>query len=398
MTDVWIAHTSRSGRTDLARALRSIEPFAVLGFAESAADLRLSLLDEEPGTVGAIVGLSEAGVSDLNLAAAVARDGRASRVVLVVRGASGSLRSRAARANVSEVIDLDELDAQDAPPADAQAGPAATSVGEARGCRVDHASRVEPAPASAEATPSEDERVAVCDLDLSCGNLFTCYGVRPVDLARLASDELPREEAMGRGCARCADGLFLWGPCERPEMSEVAMPHVGQLLTYLSERFDLVVADTSTTFTDAVAEVVQRCDRLLLVHDDVLGSVASLARTSALAVRLGVARTRIMRVQNFMDPRQRMDLSRGRAEEGLEGARAFAVADGGAEVSEMLATGHVVDLVAGDVPYVSGVETMLAQTLSELGRLPDSPAARRALEPHAHRPVFSLFSKRKAAL
>ena len=46
MTDVWIAHTSRSGRTDLARALRSIEPFAVLGFAESAADLRLSLLDE----------------------------------------------------------------------------------------------------------------------------------------------------------------------------------------------------------------------------------------------------------------------------------------------------------------------------------------------------------------
>ena len=441
MTDVWIAHTSRSGRTDLARALRSIEPFAVLGFAESAADLRLSLLDEEPGTVGAIVGLSEAGVSDLNLAAAVARDGRASRVVLVVRGASGSLRSRAARANVSEVIDLDELDAQDAPPADAQAGPAATSVGEARGCRVDHASRVEPAPASAEATPAEDEppldepdpstsrapilafassrggvgktalvataaavaakwglRVAVCDLDLSCGNLFTCYGVRPVDLARLASDELPREEAMGRGCARCADGLFLWGPCERPEMSEVAMPHVGQLLTYLSERFDLVVADTSTTFTDAVAEVVQRCDRLLLVHDDASGSVASLARTSALAVRLGVARTRIMRVQNFMDPRQRMDLSRGRAEEGLEGARAFAVADGGAEVSEMLATGHVVDLVAGDVPYVSGVETMLAQTLSELGRLPDSPAARRALEPHAHRPVFSLFSKRKAAL
>ena len=128
MTDVWIAHTSRSGRTDLARALRSIEPFAVLGFAESAADLRLSLLDEEPGTVGAIVGLSEAGVSDLNLAAAVARDGRASRVVLVVRGASGSLRSRAARANVSEVIDLDELDAQDAPPADAQAGPAATPL------------------------------------------------------------------------------------------------------------------------------------------------------------------------------------------------------------------------------------------------------------------------------
>jgi pilus assembly protein CpaE len=240
--------------------------------------------------------------------------------------------------------------------------------------------------------------VAVCDLDLSCGNLFSCFGVKPVDLARLAADGLPREEAMGRSCARCADDLYLWGPCERPEMSEVAMPHVGGLLTYLSERFDLVIADTSTTFTDVVAEVVQRCDRLVLVHDDASGSVASLARTSSLAVRLGVARTRIMRVQNFMDPRHRIDLALGRAEEGLEGARAFAVVDGGAEVSEMLASGHAVDLVAGDVAFVSGVATMLAQTLSELGCLPDSQEARRALEPSGHKSRFSLFSKRKAAL
>ena len=69
------------------------------------AELRERFSDEEPGTVGAIVGHTGEGVSDMNLAAAMAHDGMASEVVLVARGASGSLRSRARRAGITQVVD-----------------------------------------------------------------------------------------------------------------------------------------------------------------------------------------------------------------------------------------------------------------------------------------------------
>ena len=86
--DLWLGYTSKRTRRDLIRALRLVAPHAALSFLGSAKELRDAFLDEEPGTVGAMVGLSERGVSDVNLAAAIARDGRAAQVALVSRGAS----------------------------------------------------------------------------------------------------------------------------------------------------------------------------------------------------------------------------------------------------------------------------------------------------------------------
>jgi pilus assembly protein CpaE len=412
-----------------------------LSFAESAQGLREALRDEAPGSVGVIVGLSDAGVSDLNLAAAVVHDGMAARVVLVARDASGSLRSRAARAGVSEVIDLaapgevpserrgreslphptgasarseriDEVEARDPQvegPSRAEAEEVETRpftrrprVEEGKGPILTFASarggvgKTTLVSAAAAIAGGWGMRVAMVDLDLSCGNLYSCFGVRPVDLARLASKGALPNETMGRSCARCRDDVYLWGPCERPEMAETVMPHVGELLAFLSERFDVVLVDTSTTFTDAVAEAAQRCDRLLLVHDDESASLGSLARASSLAVRLGVARTRIMRVQNFMDSRQKLDLSLGRAEVGLEGARAFSVLDGGVEVAELLSGGHAGELAGGDTPFAASVASMLAQVLSEVGCLPDTEEARTALEGRGRKSRFSFFKKKEA--
>ena len=53
-----------------------------------------------------ILGFADEGVSDVNLAAAIAHDGSSPRVVLVCRNASGSLKSRAHQAGVSEVLDV----------------------------------------------------------------------------------------------------------------------------------------------------------------------------------------------------------------------------------------------------------------------------------------------------
>lgn len=466
MTDLWLGYAENAGRREVLMALRRIAPGSAVVFVQSPWELRERLRDEEPRTVGAIVGHGGSGVSDLNLAAAVAHDGFASEVVLVARGASGSLRSRASQAGITRVVD-----ATVAPGLQTSEQPAMAAVGDGMEAMQTAASVPVGAPALAggpalpggpalgggpalsaasaipvaspnptaelvaeppitvvEQPPEQGQvapiltvtsgrggvgktslvammaacaarwgmDVALVDLDLSCGNLYTCFGVTAgPDLARIVADGGVTAESMGRASVRCAEHLHLWGPCARPEMAEVVMPHMASLLSYLSSRHDLVLVDTSTTFTDAVAQAVQSCDRMLVVHDERAGAIASAARMSALAVRLGVARTRIVRVVNLGDPRAKPNAFEGRAEVGLETARMFRVVDGGIEAEELLASGKVCNLVASDDDVVMGVSSLLAQTLAELGRLPDDEGARKAAERRVGKRRKQLFGKHR---
>ena len=466
-SEMWLGFADNSSRREVLMALRRIAPGSAVVFAQSAEEMRERFSDEEPGTVGAIIGQTGEGVSALNLAAAIARDGVASEVVLVARGASGSLRSRASRAGITRVVDATAIprtaSPQNAPTqpsplqatspqplqAEALVGSASqqgeplrqrgvlacdlpsidedAEIGVVRpveGARLEMLSPqsqsqvpqrpVDAAPiltvtsgrggvgktalialmASVAGRWGMD--VAVVDLDLSCGNLHTCFGVtKGPDLLRIAPDGKPTHESMGRSSVRCNDHVHLWGPVDRPETAELVMPHVATLLSYLSTRYDLVLVDTSTTFTDGVAQAVQACDRMLVVHDERPGAVASAARVSALAVRLGVARTRIVRLVNLADPRVRASAFEGRAEVGLETARMHRIVDGGVECEDLLAAGKVDEVCQTDAPAVSCVSTMLAQVLSELGRLPDNEEARKAYEQRGTKRRFALFGKRK---
>ncbi len=430
MTDLWIGYAAEGSRRDLARALQSVAPFARITFATSARALRDSFADEEPGRVGAIVGLVDEGVSDVNLAAAVVRDGRASDVMLVTRDASGSLRSRANRAGISNVIDLGEVAAASVKHTDtlcaagervqviSAGGGSASSksvaklpvvVREAEADSDDEApvlvfasgrggvGKTTAAALCAAHAASWGMSVAVLDLDLSCGNLHMFFGVRHgADLARLAGEE-QTPELMGRANVRLAENVLLWGPCERPEMAETITASIQPLLRYLKSRHDLVIVDTSTTFTDAVAEAIQSADRLLLVHEPGTRSIYSLGRTSALAVRLGVARTRIVRLENKADLREEVAPSFARAEVGLEGARAFRIPEAGEAALDLLSSGEVTELLGCGDDISDAMASMLAQLLSETGALPQNDEAQRALSLRVERRRFTLFGRRKEA-
>ncbi len=444
-TDTWLGYSEREARREVFMALKRIAPGSAVVFTRSAQELRERLHEEEPGTVGVIVGHTGDGVSDINLAAAIVRDGLASEVVLVARGASGSLRSRASRAGVSQVVDATVAPALEAALARSEEM-RETTTPDARGQQLAEASAAAPhtaederkepvqpvAPIALSPVPARPQGsapilsaasgrggvgktavvammasvaarwgmdVAVVDLDLSCGNLHTCFGVpKGPDLVRIAPNGTPTPESMGRASVRCNAHVHLWGPCERPEMAELVMPHVATLLNYLSTRFDLVLVDTSTTFTDGVAQAVQTCDRLLVVHDERPGAITSAARMSALAVRLGVARTRIVRVINLADPRVKPNMFEGRAEVGLETARMHRVVDGGVEAEELLTAGKVDELASVDSDLMMGVASLLAQTLAELGRLPNNEDARKASEWRAGKRRFQLFGKHREAV
>lgn len=251
--------------------------------------------------------------------------------------------------------------------------------------------------AMAVAAASWGMRVGLCDLDLSCGNLYSCFGTSgPADLGSIALEKPPTHEEL-LSCGRpVADRIGLWGSCERPEMADAVYPHVRALIDAVAQRSDVVLVDTATTFTDAAAQAAQQCDRFVLVVDGRPGSSVAQARLGGLAVRLGVARTRIARLANRCGRRGRGEPLINRAEVGLETARPLRVVDGGSEVVDCLAEGKVQDLFDLGSRFAESSAESLAKMLSELGRLPEAPQAQRLLEHRSQRSLWSFGRGREA--
>ncbi len=492
----WVGLARPEVRDRVQETLGQLGVHTRVAFCDGAQDLR-----ELASRYGwsAVVGPVGDGVSGVNIAAALASDGSAARVVLVAEDPSGSLRSRASRAGINAVLALAQEDVAiraavhgerageprlggfparvaalpevglgpwvedplsdpelDEPELEAEVVPTSVLTASDSSCggSGDPAGREGPRRLPVDAGPEGDElpfaveeapraprplaipsargkrggaptlvfasgrggvgkttivstaaeiaaswgmRVAVCDLDLSCGNLYSQFGLPgPADLSVLEGQTEIAEVAERIGIA-VGESIRVWGPCGLPEMSEVAAPKVTELLQALGERSDIVLVDTSSTFTDAVAQAAQCCDRLLLVADGGAGSAVAMARLGALAVRLGVARTRIVRVANRSDGRLRQGSDPSHAEVGLETSKEYRVLEGGGEVEDMCGAGKVAALVDAGSDYVDSVAAMLAQVLNEMGSLPQDERARKALEAPSQRKRW-VFGKRREAM
>lgn len=405
----WAAYCAQ-GYQDLVRgAVDALDRAAELSFARSADELRRMSSAADPGTLGFVVGPVLSGVSDVNLAAAIADGGNARCVVLACEAATGSLRSRAARAGIDLVVDLPSCTARapEGPDTSGAVGArepsAASPVPPAEGAATivfcsgrGGAGKTTLASCAAVVASRWGLRTCLVDLDLSCGNAYAGFGLAcGGDLASL-DGEAPAD-ALSRLAVSAAPGVSVVGPCGRPELAELASPLTGAVIAWAREAYDLVVIDTSTTFTDAVAQAVQGADRLVLVTDGRAGSVSALARMSGLAVRLGVARARIARLENRSDPRGRGPGAPSRPEVGLEAARSYRVVDGGEEVDELMSAGRVRELCEPGYPFSDSVSSTLAQLLAELGCLPDCEEARGAYGAPRQRRRRGLFWSRREA-
>lgn len=443
MASLWIGYARTRDRASVSEALSSVSPRASISFVATPSGLREALRDEEPYTVGAIVGPCDEGVSDVNLAAALAHDGRAREVALATRDASGSLRSRALQAGITRVIDMPavpfgagvplvlsvperEQDASEQvleQELGADFGPA--QVIDAVGASVPGGPAIDVVPTREGGSPvitlvsgrggvgkttvcalmatlagAWGLSVALLDLDLSSGNLASRFPTaRGSDLSELVDLKgAPFADAVRQSAVSCAENVQLWGPVARPELAETVMPLAPSLIGELRRMHDLVLIDTSTTCTDGVAQAMQEADRLVCVQGQGAGAIASLSRTSALAVRLGVARTRIVRVENFADQRAWGRPFEPRVELGLETARAFRVVEGSSDVMELIAAGEIGGLVSLEDEFTRSAATLLGCLLKELGRLPDAEDAQRAAEGAFVRKTFSLFGRRREAV
>lgn len=243
-------------------------------------------------------------------------------------------------------------------------------------------------------------RVALLDFDLAFGDLYGFFGhPSPIDLMdviRLGVTSDPGRLSLVGSGVEVTEGLTLYGPCAAPEYAELVAPHALELVVAAKRAFDLVIVDTSSVWADAVAQAVQVADRVAIVGDERAGAIGSLARAAKLAVRLGVARTRIVRLMNRCDPRCRDEEFMTRASLGLETTSSFRVLEGTVDVSELLSSGHVVELAGLDNEFSNSCAATLAKLLAEMGQLPDHPEARKARDARVVR-RRSVFSFAKAA-
>ena len=422
MASVWFVCTGQKYREEVLSATRALHPSALIIDEPCPSAIRQRLLRQTPHHASVVVGPEVTGPTAVNVAAALVRDGYADEVVLVGIKPSGSLKSRAVRAGIARVYSLEDLKisageavtAQQAKELPTQAvtdfpselvvdldepaiekpvqqkpskEPVPTMPASVRkqGCApiVVVASgrggvgKSTLACASALHAANWGLRVALVDLDLGSGNLFSLFGVQQgTDLARFIK-QTTLDDLLAAG-TKVAENITLWGPCSKPELAETVAPLVNNLLISLSNTYDLVLVDTSTFWTDCVGLAAQICDRLLLVSDDRYGAVGAMSRCAALAVRLGVARTRIMRVSSRSDVSSKNEHHLYRADIGLEAARLLRVADGGVEISELLSTGHADNLMQLEGAFMRTTKICLAKVLSELGRLPQNEDAQKA--------------------
>lgn len=426
----------------------------IIRYQEETSELR-SLLKHMPLSFSVAVGEGTSGPDAVNLAAALVHDACSLEVVLVVKDASGSLRSRAKRAGINRVVSEAELTGvrekrrfKEHAPSGVE--PSLGAGGDTRklnrlpdpACEPkDSATQVletaqEDKPVREQtATPKHKApfarrggvpvitfvsgrggvgktticalagyiaaswgmRVALLDLDLAFGNLSALCGLEHMgDLASLVEEQTISAETLATHGMQAAKNLDVYGPCQAPEYAETVQPYAAQLISVLTQSYDLVLVDTTNNWNDAVACAAQIADRVVIVSDERPGAIPALARCGGLAVRLGIARTRIVRLMNGVSTRSHDDSFVSRAAAGLECSRELRVFDGDIEALELLSCGKIAELISLENPLATSVASGLAQILRELGSLPQVEEAQSALTGTKRR--GSRFFRRKKQL
>lgn len=230
-------------------------------------------------------------------------------------------------------------------------------------------------------------RTAVVDLDLMVGNLYDVMGVEHLsDLGQLlAAAQAGRldEDDLMRTAMRVGPNMTLWGPLALPEQAESMGPAVELLLGTLRGEADVVLVDTATSWSDAVAAAVAMSDRCLMIGSSAPSTVTSLTRIMELAARIGVPRTRMTSVFNRMgapgcgeDDAMRFEVSVAL------GSRAR-VADGGNDVRELMSFGNAASLLDRPGPFSASLKALTRDVLLELGCSVGEMSASEPAEPHA---------------
>lgn len=242
-------------------------------------------------------------------------------------------------------------------------------------------------------------RAAVLDLDLMFGDLPAVLGVdtfRGLEAvtAHARGGKLA-EEDIEAAAMRVGPGLTLWGPLEAGECAELHGSTVEQLIDVLRGAADVIFADTSVFWGDAVAVAVAACDRCLVVGSGGEAAGTAASHVVGLAGRLGVPVARMTSVFNRMGERGAGEEEALRFEMTTSLHSRLRVASGGEEVTGMSSFGKLDALVSGNGEFAKSIRSCTAEILRELGCNIDARLSSLAAHAGEERQTFRLPWRRR---
>ena len=211
------------------------------------------------------------------------------------------------------------------------------------------------------------------DFDLQFGNMAEMLG---------AADPLTIDDVLAvpaRIDALRADGrapALLAAPRHLEDAESIAA-QAPELLGRLSERFDMIVANTGAAWAEQHAVLLERSSKALFLVDQRASSLRACRHALDLCARCGIATgpfsyavNRCAKGAAFTS----IDVSCA-----LGGAHVFELADGGRDVEELLGAGAPFELVDARNPLCASVERLLREVLPDAAGLeaPDDAARRR---------------------
>lgn len=336
--------------------------------------------------------VSSQDVPEVNLVAALRRDGFAGAIMMVTRDQGGSCRSRAASAGVTEVEDPEGFSHRFAVELrrKARMGETAHAFSEGIGTPLSGNPRTGCQTAAAPSASLQEckgsgllmtvvsgsggvgksvvagclaaqlakhgARVLLLDCDLQFGMLPRAFGQEePLTFEELLPDASLLEKVAKH---TKAGEVALVGAPAWLERSESLAGNVPDLASAATAQFDIVVADLGADWSDMHAALLEMASCTLFLVDQRSGSIRACQHALELCQRMGIAAGAFSFALNHCSKTASFipaDVSYA-----LGGVLVQELSDGGPEVDELCSLGAIKELAASANPFARSVEKLAA--------------------------------------
>lgn len=202
-------------------------------------------------------------------------------------------------------------------------------------------------------------KTVLVDLDLQFGDAGFLLGLDDV----VGIDELVRQpERINQ--VKPAGGLpAVVGIPDKLEESEALVAYTSEVLSLLKSRFDAVVVNTGSFWSDCHIQVSEASDQVLFILDQRPSSVRSCSRALDLCARCGIAVQPFRFLLNLCSKHAlltSLDVSCA-----LHGIQVGELKDGGREVGELLGAGLPLELASSKNPFIESLREIVPQLVPE---------------------------------
>lgn len=205
-------------------------------------------------------------------------------------------------------------------------------------------------------------KTLLVDFDLQFGDVRELVGMPDA----LGIDDVLADPARLAQLAPAAGMPAVLGSPRHLEEAESIAQRASSLLDALRGMFDIVVVNTGAAWAEQHAVLLERCSKALFLIDQRGSSIAACRRALDLCARCGIAVGPFLFALNFCakgTPLTSIDVSCA-----LRGAQTIELADGGAEVEEVMSEGRPMDLIEAGNPLARSLDGFLAGVLPSSGK------------------------------